>query len=391
MFFFPQLLIAPFKRVWPFYAAVLLTAFWGAIPSAFAVMALLDLPAMKNDKAAESMLTDVVNTGTRLVAVGEHGVIVFSEDNGKSWKQATVPTSLTLTAVFFPVSQKGWAVGHDGVILHSNDGGQSWTQQLDGHGILKANASLSKTLVENKEAALSHATPEEREKFSKELEDSRRTLEKFQRALDDDICCEPFMDVWFKNEREGFVVGAYGQFCRTVDGGKTWQAWWDRTDNPDRLHLNGITQAAKGALFIAGEAGTLFRSPDGGEHWETLLSPYEGSFFGIVASPNDSYVIAFGINGNIAHSADLGESWRHILTGTGGALGGGAVCSDGRLMMVSYSGLMLIGSGDTAVFDQQKVGVGLIGVADARDGHAVIVGMRGAKQVPIADDKQGDK
>ena len=37
----------------------------------------------------------------------------------------------------------------------------------------------------------------------------------------------PFLDVWFENENNGFVVGAYGMFLRTTDGGKTWKTQLD--------------------------------------------------------------------------------------------------------------------------------------------------------------------
>ena len=54
-----------------------------------------------------------------LVAVGQRGHVVYSTDSGASWKQASVPVSSDLTAVFFVDDKQGWAVGHDGVILHT--------------------------------------------------------------------------------------------------------------------------------------------------------------------------------------------------------------------------------------------------------------------------------
>ncbi|MDX9786125.1 MAG: YCF48-related protein [Desulfobacterales bacterium] len=382
--------IRPVNRRWLLFTAVFVFALLGS-GQLFAVTDLLHRPAMKTGKSVSSMLTDVVNTGTRIVAVGERGHIVYSDDKGVNWQQAEVLTSLTLTAVYFPSAQNGWAVGHDGLVLHSNDGGLNWTVQLEGMAIIKASLTLAKALVAEKEAALAAAVPESQAALNTELEALRYTLEDFQRSLDKKICCEPLMDVWFKNDKEGMVVGAYGQFCRTVDGGNTWTACWDRIDNPDRNHLNAITPGANGSLFIAGEFGNIFRSLDGGEHFEKLSCPYEGTFFGIVAYPNDPYVLAYGLGGNVVHSTDLGGNWRHIQTKTGGTIGGAAVCSDGTLIMVSYTGEILTGSGKTATFTQQKSGGGWIGVADAMDGNVVMVGMRGPQRLPIADNQQGDK
>src|SRR5215208_6902757 len=92
----------------------------------------LDTPALGSPLAARGLLNGLVLAGNRLVAVGQRGHIVYSDDSGKTWAQATVPVSSDLVAVHFPTPQAGWAVGHDGVILHSADAGKSWTKQRDG-------------------------------------------------------------------------------------------------------------------------------------------------------------------------------------------------------------------------------------------------------------------
>ncbi|ESP92372.1 hypothetical protein PL2TA16_04645, partial [Pseudoalteromonas luteoviolacea 2ta16] len=73
----------------------------------------------------------------------------------------------------------------------------------------------------------------------------------------------PLMDVWFKNEREGIVVGAFGMILGTVDGGENWTPWLDRIDNPDGFHYYGICRSGD-ALYIAGEAGMLSVPTTGG-------------------------------------------------------------------------------------------------------------------------------
>ena len=39
-------------------------------------------------------LNAVALAGSRLVAVGEHGVIIYSDDEGASWRQASVPVNV---------------------------------------------------------------------------------------------------------------------------------------------------------------------------------------------------------------------------------------------------------------------------------------------------------
>ena len=58
------------------------------------------------------------------------------------------------------------------------------------------------------------------------------------------------------------------------DGGDSWQARAIREG--DDFHLNQLAAAADGTLYIAAEAGHLYRSDDGGVTWLALPSPYAG-------------------------------------------------------------------------------------------------------------------
>ena len=118
-----------------FAAAISLAALCILTPSmAFAVADLLETPARSTELATVSLLNDVTRAGDsgRLVAVGERGHIIYSDDGGASWDQASVPVSVTLTGVDFGSASHGWAVGHSGVVLHSRDSGSSWTLKMNG-------------------------------------------------------------------------------------------------------------------------------------------------------------------------------------------------------------------------------------------------------------------
>jgi len=95
----------------------------------------LDLPARLSALAINSPLSGMARAGGRVIAVGQRGHILFSDDAGRHWLQAAVPVSADLTAVNFPTTTQGWAVGNDGVVLHSNDAGATWQKQLDGRQI----------------------------------------------------------------------------------------------------------------------------------------------------------------------------------------------------------------------------------------------------------------
>ena len=255
---------------------------------------MLDLPAAYSNAPSRVPLLAVTRAGNRLVSVGQRGHILYSDDGGSHWRQAEVPVSSDLTAVYFPTPNEGWAVGHDGVVLHSADGGIHWERQLDGRQIGQ--------LMLDYYAA--HPQPDN----ATWLEQARRFKEE---GAD-----KPFLDLWFRDANEGFVVGAFNLILHTRDGGRTWEPWNHRVDNPQALHLTAIA-ASGDDLFIVGEQGLLLRlshQQEGQqERFVALPSPYVGSFFGVVAQPG--LVFAYGLRGHAVRSDDGGESWSAVDTG----------------------------------------------------------------------------
>ena len=352
-------------------AAAILAAAVGFGPAAAgAANDLLLLPAVRSQRAVSSMLLGVARAGQRLVAVGERGHILTSDDNGVTWAQASVPTSVTLTAVDFPTPAQGWAVGHDGVVLHTSDGGKTWAKQLDGsqvNGLVLA--QVEKVLAARKAA---HGDPS-----------AIKSLEHFQKdaaAAVEDGPSRPFLDVWFRNERDGLVVGAFGMILRTQDGGATWTPILDRIDNPDGYHYYAIKRAGE-TLLLAGEAGMLFRSDDFGASWKRLKPPYEGSYFGLAA--DRAVAMAFGLRGRAVRSADGGRTWESVTTASASALSGGRAFSDGSLWLVASGGTVLRSTDGGKTFSAlgQRF-EGAAAVAEAADGSAVLVGIKGVKRIP---------
>ncbi len=308
----------------------------------------LDMRAsIPSDKATESLLTDVEVFNDKVIAVGDRGHILVSADNGQSWSQAQVPVQYLLTAVDFGDAQNIWAVGHEGIILHSADGGSNW--------------------------ALQYANPH-RVRTDEEL--NQLTDEEFAKLPQ---AGSPLLDVWFRDEKAGFAVGAYGIFLGTVDGGKTWQDEASRIENFDGWHLNAISANEQGTVYIAGEKGVLFRSDDGGETWVTLESPYQGSYFGALTGPNPDDVLVFGLQGNIFKSSDRGESWLKAKSkGTDGVMDG-VLLGDKGSILVGNSGVVLTSKDGGANYTMQitKSREAILAVETLPNGKLIMVGQGG--------------
>jgi photosystem II stability/assembly factor-like uncharacterized protein len=285
--------------------------------------------------AVESLLLDVVRIGDRLVAAGERGHIIYS-DNGQDWVQAdVVPTRSTINKLFVQ-DDRLWAAGHDSVILTSGDRGKTWTRR--------------------------YFAPER---------------------------MQPIMDIYFSDANHGLALGAYSLMLFTVDGGQTWQ---DRKINDeDDFHLNALFTDADGRYLIAGEAGYSYLSFDQGQNWQSMDMPYQGSMFGAVETES-ACVLFYGLRGHIQKSCDFGDSWIELETGSETTISD-AVSYQGKILMVGNSGVVLEVNGDSGFSEyRHSSGVDFAAVIHLGEGRFLLVGEEGVHHYPetVAEDTEDD-
>ncbi|MFY9812125.1 WD40/YVTN/BNR-like repeat-containing protein [Aquabacterium sp.] len=262
---------------------------------------------------SRAVLQSAALAGKRVVAVGERGIVVYSDDAGQSWRQAPVPVSVGLVALRFVDAQRGWAVGHGGVVLGTTDSGTSWVKLFDGR-------QAAQRLLE---AARASADP-------RALGDAERLVAE---GAD-----KPFLDVHFFDERNGIVVGAYNLAFATSDAGRTWQPISHRLENPNGFHLYAV-RARGDEVVIAGEQGLLLRSTDRGQSFTRLDVPYKGSFFTLELIGSNDIVIA-GLRGNVLHSQDGGVSWTPVKVPVPVSFTASAVDAKGRLWLGNQAGML---------------------------------------------------
>jgi photosystem II stability/assembly factor-like uncharacterized protein len=377
----------------------------------FYSVAIADVPSssIKMPKASKSMLLDIEAAGSKVIVVGERGHILLSDDQGQTWVQADVPVIQMLNAVDFANENLGWAVGHDGNIVHSHDGGETWVLQRDG---LKAQKqlnisalSVAKQKVKDLEALIEQVSLSDAEveevieetlleedlegiekplSLEEQLDEANWELETAQERLDSVVIAPPLMDVWFADEKNGWAVGAFGTLLQTTDAGNTWVERNKDINNSEGYHLNAVFGAG-GTIFIAGEAGFLIYSQDNGETWIESDLGYDGTIFGLLASPDGSFVIATGLRGNTFRTEDGGLTWQPLNPTIDYSLSNGFIYESSHVVLVGTGGSIAISEDKGDTFKKYTLASrsSLSSVIALENGQFLLVGQGGVHHFDI--------
>ena len=268
------------------------------------------------------VLLDVARTGNRLIAVGERGVVMTSDDGGKTWWSQRTKATRTLTGVAF-ADKIGVAVGHGGTLLRTMDRGNTLTPvEVDAAG---------------------H---------------------------------DSLLGVIHLDGSTFVAYGAFGLYLESQDGGVTWTRRKIGGEDFDR-HISQVVKVGRDLLLV-GESGTLARSSDGGATWHKMDSPYEGSFFGGLVTAKGT-VLIYGMRGNVYRSTDGMKTWTKVNMKTATSLMGSRVLDDGTIVLVGNAGLVAASRNDGVSFSLAKDAKGrsLSQVIGSGTGDLIVVGDAG--------------
>ncbi|MCX7081309.1 MAG: YCF48-related protein [Pseudomonas sp.] len=238
-------------------------------------------------RADRMQINGLLNLAHRVVAVGERGSILLSDDQGVSWHQAAVSPqrNLSLTALVALSDTQLLAVGHDGWILRSDNAGSDWQEV----------------------------------RYDSEL-------------------AEPLLGIWAAGGNQVLAFGSFGKFYQSDDAGLNWHKMPLEVDS---AHLNGMDGGADGRRMLVGEQGLVLRTADFGQHWQTLPPFYKGSLFGVVRLSADRWV-TYGMRGHVFVSQNFGESWEQVKVGNQLPL-------YGHVLLPDNGGLLIVGAGSSLV------------------------------------------
>ena len=328
-----------------------------------AVRLVLNRPSHLTPRALTGLLTDVTRAGDRLVAVGERGRIVVSDDNGTTWHQVETPTSVTLTKVSFVSPQEGWAVGDMGIVLHSTDGGLTWAKQFDGNQAVTV--ALADAEAEVKQKGTNAAT----------------TLDlQAAQSMQAGGPSVPFLALLTQSRNDLIIAGAFGMAFSSQDGGVTWHSLASMIPDPDGLHIYDFAVNSP-TIVIAGEQGLVLRGTSGGQ-FTPVATPFQGTFFGDLYTA-DGALMLYGLQGTILRSADEGAHWATIATTASVGIDCGMVLKDGSVLLGDVAGELLSSHDNGQSFVTIPGGAPIVGLTQAADGAIVVVGPTGPQRIPL--------
>lgn len=247
------------------------------------------------------------------------------------WKEVVLPVEdAYVHGMFFVSGSTGWAVGNKGLIFKTSDAGKTWETQRGGDlrellkGVFFTDANTGWVVGGQGGRHGGDNFPA----IVLKTEDAGATWKRVDELLKDADNKSEFWYVRFVGER-GWIIGQPRSFI-TTNGGRTWA--------PLKLEVVNEQRRA-GPQFTSEKLGfdisdtTLFRSTDGGRHWDaediTEFLPRGGS---INTEFFLSDKVGFGVGGVETRKArdtlvikteDCAKSWKVLsrVSGKGYAYG----------------------------------------------------------------------
>jgi photosystem II stability/assembly factor-like uncharacterized protein len=249
--------------------------------------------------SSTKLLAATFGAGLRVVAAGEDGVTVVSDDAGTTWARLGERLPQTFTRIRAVSASLVFAVGPNGTLARTSDGGRSW-------------------------APLGVSTSED------------------------------VIDVSFADAFVGYAVNAAGTVLRTENGGISWQI----LNTGYSATPQAVLALGPRTVLLIGGRGVL-RSTDGGDTFSRVRARIVAAARLFNVDRAGGRVFAYGSK-NIVASSDRGRTWTKVLRPRKALLAsldfvsartGFVLGQDGRLFKTRHGGrrwadLSAVGSDD---------------------------------------------
>lgn len=317
----------------------------------------LALTCIANDANAEAprvshrdRLYDVAVQGELVLAVGYPGMLLRSEDGGRSFVRVRVPTHDALFAIAIDASGLTVAVGRAGLVLVSEDRGKSWVTRpvplgskeplydvtITAAGRIVCVGELGTIVLSTdrgksfRRAQVSFsmegsATPDAETADSEEEDENAAVLEEAR-----------LTSVAFSDREHGIVVGEFGVVLISGDAGEHFA----RVESGSDQLLFAVMTTGSGGAVAVGAEGTVLESADRGGSWQRRKVPVTEHLFG-VSSRADRTVIV-GADGTLLMRSSASDEFERESTRVHTFLCAAAMLDAQRMLIVGGRGHVLV-------------------------------------------------
>lgn len=237
-------------------------------------------------------------------------VLFFFQASHGEWAKQNLNTLAWLHDVYFVNEKTGWIAGSGGVLLKTDDGGKTWKKESSATDDMIRQVYFSdeqtgwllceRDIYNRGSNALSYLLKTENGGVN------------WERIEFEDIRRERIVKLFFNSEKEGFAVGESGAFYAL----RSTEEKWKRQASPVRyLLLDGAFADAKNGVIV-GASGSIVFTEDAGATWKpSTVFNNPSAKFNSVFFVNQKTGWAVGTNGKIFQTLNGGRLWREQKSG----------------------------------------------------------------------------
>ena len=245
-----------------------------------------------------SVQVDFRNADSGLLAVGDNGHLFATDDGGKAFREIATPAK-DVRAVAMGTGGFGVAAGCDGDLLVTSDGGTTWAYPAGWR------IPGEKGGEKNRLGTWFRAAAAIGDKYAWVAGDAGTVLRTVDAGKSFEVVTIPggefLTAVRFADADHGWALGWHFAY-RTSDGGKTWLL----QPSAGGTNLNGLAVLDANTAWIAGHYGCVQQTTDGGKTWATLN---DYSDLHAVTMVSDRIGYAGAESGAILRTDDGGRTW----------------------------------------------------------------------------------
>lgn len=306
---------------------------------------------------SDGALTAVDASGSRAIAVGRNGRIVWSADGGATWQETSSGSVSPIHEVWFSSERRGFLAGFEG-LFRTLDGGVRWertgpdllaTEMFwldDQFGWISNTGGDMYRTTDGGDSWFEARQATQWYVYDMHFVDSLNGWNVgFPAAMRTRNGGQTWTVVWvptgamngvhFVDTARGWLCGNLGLIARCTDGEFT----WERQSSGLTTDLNAIyfTDSVNG--WCVGDRGVLLHTSDGGLNWQ-LESFYTQSHLYAIQFLDRATGIVVGDGGTVLMTVDGGISWQHVATPAVARLYTAAMLSDRTIWIGGHGGTL---------------------------------------------------